>query len=360
MALSPRSSVSGSSLSPSLCPSSCSSLHSPPLLSANLSSSSWSPPSHRSSTVCAQDQLESLIARHGHPTRVSLSSLEELTATSSTYNPPSSRSPSPLSDTTDSLETLSLSTSTSRPIPIPKPSFHTHQDDLPVTPLTGRFDKGYYFAHRDQAYNKTREKPTHHRSHPHPHRSPRSSARMRSDSSTFYSPVVSSTMPPSARPSSPQPSRSRTQNPTKSVPTFHLSNLPRFHPAVYSAAGSQGQPPSPRQPRPSAYRTTSGSRDAMWQYQELVEGVTLSKTPSRPLSPSPSAPRLDPLRSPGPVTPLALEEASGYLISETSNSSAFAARDTPSGPAPDLIDRLIVREAERARQNVKKVTKTRY
>ncbi|OGM47361.1 hypothetical protein ABOM_003819 [Aspergillus bombycis] len=328
---------------------------------ANLSSSSWSPPSRRPSTVCAQDQLESLIARHGHPTRVSLSSLEELTATSSTYNPPSSasRSPSPLSDTTDSLETLSLSTSTSRPIPIPKPSFHTHQDDLPVTPLTGRFDKGYYFAHRDQAYFKTREKPTHRRSRPHAHCSSRSPASMRSDSSTFYSPVVSSSMSPSARPSSPQqPPRSRAQNPTKSVPAFHLNNLPRFHPAVYSA-GSQGQPTSPRQLRPSAYRTTSGSRDAMWQYQELVEGVTLSKTPSRPLSPSPSAPRLDPLRSPGPVTPLALEEASGYLISGTSNASAFTSRDAHSGPAPDLIDRLIVREAERARQNTKKGTKTR-
>ncbi|KAE8411603.1 hypothetical protein BDV36DRAFT_274132 [Aspergillus pseudocaelatus] len=361
MALSPRSSVSDSSSSPSLYPSSCSSLHSPPLLSANLSSSSWSPPSRHPSTICAQDQLESLIARHGHPTRVSLSSLEELTATSSTYNPPSSRSPSPLSETTDSLETLSLSTSISRPIPIPKPSFHTHQDDLPVTPLTGRFDKGYYFAHRDQAYNKAREKPTHHRSRPHPHPSlrPSARARMRSDSSTFYSPVVTSSMSPSARSSSPQPPRSRTQNPTKSVPAFHLSNLPRFHPAVYSAAGSQGQPPSPRQPRPSAYRTTSGSRDAMWQYQELVEGVTLSKTPSRPLSPSPSAPRLDPLRSPGPVTPLALEEASGYLISGTSNSSPFASRDAQSGPAPDLIDRLIVRETERARQGAKKGTKTR-
>lgn len=360
MALSPRSSVSGSSSSPSVYPSSCSSLHSPPLLSANLSSSSWSPPSHRPSTVCAQDQLESLIARHGHPTRVSLSSLEELTATTSAYNPPSSRSPSPLSETTDSLETLSLPTSASRPIPIPKPSFHTYQDDLPVTPLTGRFDKGYYFAHRDQASNKARDKPTHHRSRQHPHRWSHTSARMRSDSSTFYAPVVSPSMSPSARPSSPEPPRPRAQNPTKSVPTFHLSNLPRFHPAVYQASGnSQGQPPSPRQPRQSSYRTSSGSRDTMWQYQEFVEGVTLSRTPSRPLSPSPSAPRLDPLCSPGPVTPLVLEEASGYLISGATNSSPFTLRDNQSGPAPDLVDRLITRENERARQSVKKGTKTR-
>ncbi|KAF7585476.1 hypothetical protein BBP40_010825 [Aspergillus hancockii] len=324
---------------------------------ANLSSSSWSPPSRRPSH---QDQLESLIARHGHPTRVSLSSLEELTATTSTYNPPSSsRSPSPFSEIRDSLESYSLSTSASRPIPIPKPSHHTYQDDLPVTPLTGRFDKGYYFAHRDQAYNTARDKQTHHRSRPHTYHTSPCAARMRSDSSSFYSPV-SPTMSPSARPASPQPPRSRAPNPTKSVPSIHLSNLPRFHPAIFQASsGSQGQPPSPRQPRQPSYRMSSGPRDPMWQYQDYMDTVTISKTPSRPLSPSPSAPRLDPLLSPGPVTPLALEEASGYLISGPSNSSAFCSRDNTAGPAPDLVDRLITRENERARQNAKKSTKTR-
>ncbi|KAE8144146.1 hypothetical protein BDV25DRAFT_167545 [Aspergillus avenaceus] len=359
MALSPRSSVSGSSSSPSLYPSSYSSFHSPPVPSANLSSSaSWSPPSYRPLTHCAQDQLESLIARHGHPTRVSLSSLEELTATTSAYNPPSSRSPSPLSETTDSLDTLTLSSSASRPIPIPKPSPHTYREDLPVTPLTGRFDKGYYFAHRDQASTKSKDKQTH-KSRPHTRRS-HHSTRMRSDSSTFYSPVVSSSMSPAARPSSPQPPRSRGQNTNKSVPAFHLGNLPRFHPAVYQASSSsQGQPPSPRQPRQASYRTSSSSRDNMWQYQDYVEAVTLSKNPSRPLSPSPSAPRLDPLRSPGPVTPLALEEASGYIMSGATNSSAFS-RDHPSGPASDLVDRLVAREHEQTRLGTKKGTKGRF
>ncbi|KAB8072748.1 hypothetical protein BDV29DRAFT_176806 [Aspergillus leporis] len=325
---------------------------------ANLSSSSWSPPSRRPST---QDQLESLIARHGHPTRVSLSSLEELTATTSTYNPPSwSRSPSPFSEATDSLDAPPISTSASRPIPIPRPSYHTYQDDLPVTPLTGRFDKGYYFAHRDQAYHTARDKQIHHKSRPYTHRSSLSSTRMRADSSAFYSPVVAPTMSPSARPSSPQPPRSRAQNSAKSAPAIHLSNLPRFHPAIFQASsGSQGQPPSPRQPRQSSYRTSSGPRDPVWQYQDYMDTMTLSKTPPRPLSPSPSAPRLDPLLSPGPVTPLALEEASGYLISGASTSSTLSARENSSGPAPDLVERLIARENERARQNAKKGTKIR-
>ncbi|GAB1213064.1 hypothetical protein ATERTT37_002213 [Aspergillus terreus] len=92
----------------------------------------------------------------------------------------------------------------------------------------------------------------------------------------------------------------------------------------------------------------------MWHYRDLMEGVTLPKAPSRPLSPGPSAPRLDPLRSPGPVTPLTLEEASGYLVTGASQSG-----DQQSGPAPDLIERLIARENERLRQQAKKITKTR-
>ncbi|PYH95286.1 hypothetical protein BO71DRAFT_449434 [Aspergillus ellipticus CBS 707.79] len=321
---------------------------------ANLSSSSWSP-SYQPSSFCARDQLESLIARHGHPTRVSLSSLQELTATSSTYNPPSPQSS--VSDTADSLETLTLSQSATQPIPIPipKPSHISPDKDFPVTPLTGRFDKGYYFAHRDESPERRRDRQTQRKSGRHGHRPHlSSSSRMRSDSSTFYPPVASPSMSP-ARPASPQPSRVRAQNTSKQMPAFNLGSLPRFHPAVYQSSGSsQPQPSSPRQTRQHAYRT-SGSRDNAWQIRELMEGNTLSKTPSGPLSPSPSAPRLDPLLSPGPVTPLLLEEAGGYLASGASNSSEFSSRDHPhSGPAPDLVERLISQENERTRQKARK------
>lgn len=318
------------------------------LLPANYSSASWSP-SYRGT----QDHLDSLIARHGHPTRVSLSSLEELTATSSTYNPPSPRPSSPVSDTADSLDALTISGSASRPIPIPKPSpHHAHDNDLPVTPLTGRFDKGYYFAQRDQP---SRDLLHGHRRSSHSHSHHPSSTRMRSDSSTFYPSAVSPSMSPTGRSSSPQPSRGRAQNSSKSVPGFHLGNLPRFHPAVYQpSTGSQNAPAQQH-----IYRTSAGSRDAVWQYRELMDGPNLSKTPSRPLSPSPSAPRLDPLSSPGPVTPLALEDANGYLLSGPSGSE-LSSRDHPhSGPAPDLVERLIARENERTRQKVKKASKGR-
>ena len=136
------------------------------------------------------------------------------------------------------------------------------------------------------------------------------------------------------------------------MPGFHLGNLPRFHPAVYqSSPTGAGQPPSPRQSRPHNYRTSSGSRDLKWQYRELLDGS----------SESPSAPRLDPLRSPGPVTPLALESGD-YLTAKSSSTMERSPRDSASpfsGPSPDLIEKLIARESEKTRQKSRMSAKGR-
>ncbi|OJJ97008.1 hypothetical protein ASPACDRAFT_81127 [Aspergillus aculeatus ATCC 16872] len=178
---------------------------------------------------------------------------------------------------------------------------------------------------------------------------------MRSDSSTLYAPVATPAMSSAGRPLSPQPSRARGGNSSKPAPAFHLGSLPRFHPAVYQSSGTSqtlsAQPPSPRQPRQHGYRASAGSRDSMWR--DLADGNILIKAPSRPLSPSPSAPRLDPLNSPGPVTPLALEDAGGYLGSGTTTDPT-ARESHYSGPAPDAVEKLIAREAERARQKARK------
>lgn len=324
--------------------------------SANLSSPSSSPyrrPSH------TRDQLESLIARHGRPTRFSLSSLEELTATCSTYNPPSPlpRSRSPVVDLSDSFEKLSTYQTRSRPIPIPKSPFNTHEEDIPVTPLTGRFERDC-FPHRDLSPERTRGGRIRNRNSR--HHGDRRSLRMRTDSSKFYTPVTSQSMSSSGRSGSPQPA-SRAQNAAKSAPNFHLNDLPRFHPAVYQSSGSSqtlsGQPPSPRQSRQHVYRPAPVSRDPISQYRDFVEGVVFQKPGSRPLSPGPSAPRLNPLNSPGPVTPLALEEAGGYL-SAGANRSELSSRDFQhSAAAPDLLDRLITRENEVVRQKARKAAK---
>jgi hypothetical protein len=345
---------------------SCWSFSADPVVSANLSSrssSSYRPPSR------ARDQLETLIARHGRPTRFSLSSLEELTATYSSYNPPSpsSRPRSPAADLSDSFEKLSTSThhhSRSRPIPIPRSASYIHDEDIPVTPLTGRFEKNY-FPHRDGrelSHERGRRGSRHRDSQASRRYIDHRSSRMRTDSTTFYSSVASQSLSSSGRSSSPQPALRRVQTTAKSAPAFHLGDLPRFHPAVYQSSGTSqavnGQPPSPRSSRQHAYRPGTASRDPISQYRDFVEGVVLQKPPSRPLSPSPSAPRLNPLRSPGPVTPLALEEANGYLSAGASNRSDLSSRDYQhSAPAPDLLERLIARENEKVRQKARKAPK---
>lgn len=73
---------------------------------------------------------------------------------------------------------------------------------------------------------------------------------------------------------------------------------------------------------------------------------------SQQSSSSPSAPRLDPLSSPGPVTPLVLEDAGGYLASGSTSSACNLGGD--SSTMSDTIDRLIAREAEQSRQRTSK------
>lgn len=292
-----------------------------------------------------------MFLKHGYPTPVSLSSLRDLTATSSKYNPPSpcirpsrrSRLDSPPIDT---FKSLSLSSST-RPIPIPRRPGPIYDDDLPVTPLTGRFDRDSYIEDWERASLSAKSKSL---LSPRPRRRGYHSS-MRSDHSPFYSPVGSPTMSP-RRPSSPQPTRSRAKKEGKSsMANFHLGSLPRFHPAVYQSGSTghaiTGQPPSPRQSRPHNYRTSSGPREVKWQYRDLLESSYQS----------PSAPRLDPLRSPGPVTPLALE-AGDYLAAGTLGPIGGASRDavkqySHSGPPPELVEKLIIRENEKARQKTR-------
>jgi hypothetical protein len=96
---------------------------------------------------------------------------------------------------------------------------------------------------------------------------------------------------------------------------MYLGNLPRFHPAVYQSPNGTPNTSLPtttsnHHPRSFGYRVASGggTRDALRQYRELV-AASVSQSRNTEIS----APRLDPLGSPGPVTPLALEETDSYM-----------------------------------------------
>lgn len=110
-------------------------------------------------------------------------------------------------------------------------------------------------------------------------------------------------------------------------------------------------------------QTTSGGSTSRDKYRDLVAGVPLAfttTTTSPTLSAAnysrPAKPRLDPLGSPGPVTPLALEddEGDGYLGAHRPSDGAgggsggggSAAKAGNDGTA-DLVEHLIQRENER-------------
>jgi hypothetical protein len=142
-------------------------------------------------------------------------------------------------------------------------------------------------------------------------------------------------------------SRNRSARNSPAAPSFQLGTLPRFHPAIYQpSSNTASQPPSPIQQRSSTTSQNYRNSDAMKQYRDFVSGIALAtrSSTSNPASSTstshsrPAKPRLDPLGSPGPVTPLALEEEQqdGYLGAGARHASDAAA-----------LERLLQRESER-------------
>ncbi|KAH8692614.1 hypothetical protein BGW36DRAFT_384824 [Talaromyces proteolyticus] len=322
-------SYSSSLSSASNYPSSCASI-SPPR-DSDYYISTVSPRPQRSQSNdhhSARDHLASLIRKHGPPTPVSsTSSLRKLTSTSPT-NP--SFFPSSCVDTPPaspaSLEAPYVSTSGSQPIPIPRANPNRSLEDLPLTPLTGRFDHGLYLSERPSK-NPQLVSPRHSRDEK---STRKKKTRPTASSTSLSSPVPTSRshhtrrMPHAQGSSltmSSQPGQVSPKQGPKDAPMY-LGNLPRFHPAVYQSPNSpsnpQLSPSAANQQRSFGYRVSSGaSRDALRQYRELVAASVSLPRNSMSGNSEISAPRLDPLGSPGPVTPLALEEADSYIAARS-------------------------------------------
>ena len=131
--------------------------------------------------------------------------------------------------------------------------------------------------------------------------------------------------------SSPRPSPPRSSN-----GSLKLSSLPRFHPANFPSSqhssvgntptsGPSSPPPPPISPR------------QQHQHQRLYFDRPQQLRPSDALA-KPLSPKLQPLGSPGPVTPLMLEDQGGYVTAGARCSGA--AQD-------EVVDRLIREEARR-------------
>jgi hypothetical protein len=144
---------------------------------------------------------------------------------------------------------------------------------------------------------------------------------------------------PSQAPRRPGPRPYQTGSGTAS--SLRLPSLPRFHPANFPSQNSSyastpmsgpNSPQPPMSPRAHQRQYVEAQRQMLNYHRELLA----SGSRSHRSTPKPSSPRLCPTGSPGPVTPLELEDAGGYL-----------AAGVTSNDAASRVDKLILEEAKR-------------
>jgi len=112
--------------------------------------------------------------------------------------------------------------------------------------------------------------------------------------------------------------------------SLRLPSLPRFHPANFtssqgsSAAGTPttnpNSPQAPLSPRAHQKHYSEIQRQMYSYQQQLIANAARQARGST----KPSSPKLTPLDSPGPVTPMDLEGAEGYLTARMTTNDAAA------------------------------------
>ena len=255
----------------------------------------------------------------------------------------------------------------SSPIPIPSRKRNTSR---PTTPLTARAEPGnffpsdYYITPRKSLFpgsgrgeyhledrspaNDIEQSPTLAYSVP-----IKSTGMRRGQTTPMYTPTspLSPTMPAPPVPSA-QQAHSNTRR-TAPGPNLRLTSLPRFHPANFPSndSASSSSITSPRNSRPpsSQYpqRPLSEAQFKLQQYQrDLVANATrVSRAPISPtVGVKPSPPRLHPLGSPGPVTPMMLEGQGDYLIAGAGGSNH---ESSPVKDGREMVEKMIQQENER-------------
>jgi hypothetical protein len=156
------------------------------------------------------------------------------------------------------------------------------------------------------------------------------------------------------QPPSPRAIHSRSQGNSQrraNTGSLKLPSLPRYHPANYPSAnsslqttpdaGNMGSPQPPMSPR-SHQKVINDAQKHLFLYQRELLNAARSQSPNqvdRPVSP-----RLAPMGSPGPVTPLELEGEEGYLIAGARSAGQEAVSSN------ELVEKLIREEAAAARR----------
>ena len=257
----------------------------------------------------------------------------------------------------------------SNPIPIPS---RKRSPSRPTTPLTARVEQGnffpsnYYITPRkshipglrrgenqgERQFQSGRSEDTE-QSPTLAHFSPARSINMRRGQTTsMYTPTspLSPTMPAPPVPSTHQAHAKNRR--TAPAANLRLASLPRFHPANFPSndfpSSSVTSPRSSRQPSSQfPPRPLSEAQIQLQQYQRDLITKT-SRTAQVVLSPTlemkPNPPRLHPLGSPGPVTPMMLEGQGDYMTAGArgSNNNPGTVRDER-----EMVEKMIQQENER-------------
>lgn len=148
--------------------------------------------------------------------------------------------------------------------------------------------------------------------------------------------------------SSPRSTHSRAGNNTRiahtnslklpSLPRFHPANFPSGHSSYQSTPDGNASPQPPVSPR-AHHRMYSDAQKQLLMYQRGSIAVARASSPGG--EGKPVSPRLAPLGSPGPVTPLELERDGGYLMAGAHQGGKV------DGSADELVDRMIREESRR-------------
>ncbi len=245
--------------------------------------------------------------------------------------------------------------SPSAPIPIPGRS---NPSSRPTTPLTGRAAQGANFPFARDTPRKSRFGESADSPRTPSSLSSRKSTSPRRAGSPFRSPPTMPRdhasrrlLPPSpllpAMPLSPLlPYPQHGRNPDwAGQHNRYIPVLPRLHPANFQLSHRM-EGDAPQRTRASALRDQfSDAQHKLHKYQrDLIANAT---RPARLMTAQtlrdPAPPRLHPLGSPGPVTPLTLEEKGDYL---TAGAAASAYR-LDGGVERELVEAFIRQEQER-------------
>lgn len=132
---------------------------------------------------------------------------------------------------------------------------------------------------------------------------------------------------------------------------LRLSSLPRFHPANFPSndSSSSTSPRTSSRPPSAQYppRPLSEAQVKLQQYQRDLIAVAARSSRSV-ISPTagvkPSPPRLHPLGSPGPVTPMVLEGQGDYLIAGAGGANSKMGLV---GDGREMVEKMIQQENER-------------